>query len=162
MMRSTATWSLLLFVLVGSALAQAPADPARKVRSIETAFARTMAERDHAAFVKFVSEEAVFLGTSRVYRGRAAVAEGWKRFFEGPRAPFSWAPERVEVIASGDLALSTGPVFDPEGRRIGTFNSVWRLEKDGVWRIVLDDGCPACDCPETPPPAPSKPEAPSH
>jgi hypothetical protein len=72
------------------------------------------------------------------------VAEGWKPLFEGPEAPFSWAPERVEVIESGTLALSTGPVRNSEGERIGTFNSTWRLEADGEWRVILDIGCPPC------------------
>ena len=52
-----------------------------------------------------------------VLRGRPAVVEGWKAFFEGPKAPFSWQPDRVEVVHSGTLAFSTGPVFDPEGKR---------------------------------------------
>jgi hypothetical protein len=76
------------------------------------------------------------------------VAEGWKAYFEGPRAPFSWDPERVEVIDSGTLAVSSGPVRDPEGLRVGTFNSTWRLEPDGQWRVVIDIGCPPCPCPD--------------
>jgi ketosteroid isomerase-like protein len=130
------------------AAAAAPLDVAAlaaTVRARETAFAKTMADRDHTAFTTFVSEEAVFVGRT-VRRGRKAVAEGWKPFFEGPRAPFAWAPELVEVIDSGTLALSSGPVFDPDGRRTGTFHSTWRLEPDGVWRIVLDIGCPPCEC----------------
>jgi ketosteroid isomerase-like protein len=119
---------------------------AAKVRARETAFAKTMADRDHAAFATFVAEEALFVGGS-VLRGRPAVAEGWKPYFEGDKAPFSWQPDRVEVVDSGTLAFSTGPVFDPEGKRIGTFNSTWRLEKDGEWRVVLDSGCPPCACP---------------
>jgi ketosteroid isomerase-like protein len=50
------------------------------------------------------------------------------------------------VLDSGGLALSSGPVHDPAGKRIGTFNSVWKREGKGRWRIVLDNGCPACDC----------------
>jgi ketosteroid isomerase-like protein len=79
-----------------------------------------------------------------VLRGREAVAAGWRVFYEGEQAPFSWAPEQVVVIASGALALSSGPVFDPSGERVGTFNSVWRREADGAWMIVLDNGCPPC------------------
>jgi ketosteroid isomerase-like protein len=118
---------------------------AQDVRSREIAFAQTMADRDHAAFATFVSEEALFLGPT-VLRGRQAVAEGWRPFFEGPQAPFSWGPERVEVIDSGALAISTGPVRGPDGQRVGTFNSTWRLESDGEWRVVIDFGCPPCRC----------------
>ncbi len=128
---------------IGVSAQNSPADLQKQVRERELAFAKTMADRDHAAFTSFVSEEAIFMGRT-VLRGRAAVAEGWKRFFEGPKAPFSWEPERVEVVDSGTLAISSGPVRDPEGNRTGTFNSTWRREADGQWRIVLDIGCPPC------------------
>jgi len=58
----------------------------------------------------------------------------------------SWDPELVVVLEPGTLALSSGPVFDPDGVRIATFNSIWRLEPDGRWRIILDKG--SRDCPE--------------
>jgi ketosteroid isomerase-like protein len=140
---------LAAFLLAGGVVAPR-AEPvetlAAKVRARETAFAKTMADRDHAAFATFVADEALFLGRS-VLRGRQAVAKGWQPYFEGEVAPFSWQPDRVEVLDSGALAFSTGPVFDPGGKRVGTFNSTWRLEKDGEWRVVLDSGCPPCACP---------------
>jgi ketosteroid isomerase-like protein len=123
---------------------------ALQVREAEKAFAQTMAARAHLAFESYVADEAVFFGQQRILRGRAAVAAGWKPFFEGAEAPFSWEPERVEVLDSGTLAFSSGPVRDPEGRQIGTFNSVWRREADGRWKIVFDKGCPPCDCPPKP------------
>ena len=46
-------------------------------------------------------------------QGKAEVAAGWKRFFDGPQAPFSWEPDLVEVLGDGTLALSTGPVRNP-------------------------------------------------
>ena len=117
-----------------------------EVRNAERAFARTMADRDHAAFVSFLADEAIFVGPKMTFRGRQNVADGWKRFYEAAQAPFSWEPERVEVLDSGTLALSSGPVRDSTGKRIGTFNSVWRREPGGAWKIVLDNGCPPCDC----------------
>jgi ketosteroid isomerase-like protein len=117
---------------------------ALQVRETETAFANTMAARDHVAFVSFVADEAVFFGSKSVLRGKAAVAEGWKPLFEAPDAPFSWAPDRVEVLDSGTLALSTGPIRDAEGKDAGTFMSVWRREAKGRWKIVFDKGCPPC------------------
>jgi len=119
---------------------------ARQVRDAESAFAKTMADRDHAAFTTFLAEEAVFFGDTSVLRGKKEVAEGWKRFFEGPEAPFSWEPEQVDVLGSGTLAHSSGPVRDRTGKRVATYNSVWRREADGRWRVVFDKGCPGCDC----------------
>jgi ketosteroid isomerase-like protein len=118
----------------------------RQVAETERAFAKTMADRDHAAFVTFLAEDTVFLPAQGVLRGRVRVAEAWKEYYEGPRAPFAWEPDRVTVSDSGTLAFSTGPVVAPGGKRVGTFNSVWRREKDGRWRIIFDAGCPPCNC----------------
>jgi ketosteroid isomerase-like protein len=115
---------------------------ARQVADTERAFARTMAQRDHAAFAGFVSEQARFFGGGKVLRGRAEVAAGWRPFFDGPQAPFSWEPDQVEVLPDGTLALSTGPVRDPAGRLVGRFSSIWRQEAPGMWRVVFDRGEP--------------------
>ena len=125
------------------------------LRQTEAAFAKTMADRDHAAFTSFLAGETVFMGRT-TQRGKAAVAAAWKRFYEGPKAPFSWRPERVEVLDSGALGMTSGPVFDEAGRRIGTFNSVWRREADGQWRIIFDIGCPSCEATPAPAPSPSR------
>jgi ketosteroid isomerase-like protein len=82
----------------------------------------------------------VFWSGSKVLRGKAAVLEAWKRFYEGPQAPFSWEPDEVVVLGDGSLAQSTGPVRDPAGKLIARFRSVWRREADGRWLIVLDRG----------------------
>ena len=70
----------------------------------------------------------------------------WQKFFDAPQPPFSWKPEIVEVQQGGKLALSTGPVLDPAGKRIGTYTSIWRRESTGAWKIIFDRGCPVCDC----------------
>jgi ketosteroid isomerase-like protein len=122
----------------------------QQVADTERAFARTMADRNHAAFVTFLSDEAIFFTSTKPLRGRQEVADFWKRFYEKPDAPFSWTPETVEVLDSGTLALSTGPVFDPAGKNVATFTSIWRLEAPGVWRIIFDKGNDVCDCPKPP------------
>lgn len=121
----------------------------QQVTDAERTFARTMADRDHAAFASHLAEEAVFFSGETPVRGKAAVAADWRRFFEGPAAPFSWAPDRVEVLESGSLALSTGPVYDPAGKVIGRFNSIWRREASGQWRVVFDKGSPVCPPPSS-------------
>lgn len=116
---------------------------ARQVADAERAFARSMAQRDHAAFMALLSDHAVFFGGQQLLRGKAAVAAGWKPFFDAPQAPFSWEPDQVQVLDDGTLALSTGPVRDAAGKTIARFNSIWRQEAPGVWRVVFDKGQPA-------------------
>jgi ketosteroid isomerase-like protein len=117
-----------------------------EVAATETAFAKTMADRDHAAFTSFLAEEAVFLGGATPLRGKQQVAEAWKHLYEKPAAPFSWQPEKIEVLESGGLALSSGPVHDAKGKLVGSFTSIWRREAPGVWRIIFDTGDEACEC----------------
>ena len=126
-----------------AAAARSPvADLEEQVRQAEIAFAKTMADRDHGAFASHVANDAVFFGPSGAQHGKAAVVAAWKPLFEKPEAPFSWRPEEVAVLESGQLGLTSGPVFDPTGKRVGTFNSVWRRGADGSWKVVLDKGCP--------------------
>ena len=144
---------LLTFVLTfaSCAFVASPGDSAhleQQVTAAELAFAKTMADRDHAAFSNFISEEAVFISGGKPVRGKAAIAADWKQFYVAPRAPFSWKPDLVEVLPSGTLAYSTGPVSNPDGKVFARFNSTWRLEAPGVWRVVFDSGSDVCNCPK--------------
>jgi ketosteroid isomerase-like protein len=115
----------------------------RQVISTEQAFAKTMADRDFKTFVTFLSQDAVFFSGSEVTRGPSAVAAKWEPYFAGREAPFSWTPDHVEVLASGNLALSTGPVFQNH-KIVGRFSSIWRLESGNTWRVVFDKGETVC------------------
>src|SRR5439155_4476565 len=109
-------------VLLAQAMQGGP-NPQR-VADAERAFAATMARRDAAGFASHLADEAIFMGsgeTPRVLRGKAAIVEGWRQFFDGPTPPFSWEPDIVEVLDSGGLALTSGPVHDPKGELVGRF-----------------------------------------
>lgn len=120
-----------------------PGELRQQVMQAERDFAATMAKRDFEAFTDFLSREAVFMSPAGALRGKDAVAAGWRAYFDKPQAPFSWEPDEVEVLASGTLAFSSGPVRDAAGKQVGRFNSVWRLEGPGTWRVAFDKGC---DC----------------
>jgi ketosteroid isomerase-like protein len=132
-----------LLLAATSAAAQSQLETRRaEVFAAERAFARSMADRDFAAFGRYVAEDSVFFGGSTALRGREAVLAAWRGFFEGPTAPFSWDPDQVEVLASGNLALSTGLVKNPEGVVTARFNSIWQRQPDGRWLVVFDKGGP--------------------
>ena len=123
-------------------MAQSRAELTRQVQAAESSFAATMARRDLVAFTSFLDAETVFFGRAGALRGSDQVVADWKQFFDGPDAPFSWRPDVVEVLDSGTLGLTSGPVFDPSGKGVGTFTSIWRRQPGGAWKIIFDKGCP--------------------
>lgn len=132
-----------LLLAAATAAAQSSIETRRaEVFTAERAFARSMADRDFSAFGRYVAEDCVFFSGSTPQRGRDAVLAAWKPFFDGAQAPFSWEPDLVEVLASGDLALSTGLVKDPAGAVTARFNSIWQRQADGRWLVIFDKGGP--------------------
>jgi ketosteroid isomerase-like protein len=131
---------MFLFTCTSTTLRAEQKELELQVIEIERAFAQTMSTRDYAAFMTFLSDEAVFFSSDRPIRGKQQVGEAWRQYFETKDAPFSWEPEIVEVLKSGTLALSTGPVHNADGELIATFTSIWRQESPGIWRIIFDKG----------------------
>ena len=150
-MKSYLSVLVLLCMATNAAVAEDLAKLADQVRATEIAFAKTLADRDVKTFRQMIAPDVIWLADVPL-RGPDAVLTRWQKFFDGPTAPFSWAPELVEVQEGGKLALSTGPVFDPAGKRFATYTSIWRRESSGEWKIIFDRGCPACDCAAQKPP----------
>ena len=139
--------ALLTLAAAASAQRLTNAELKKQVADTERAFAATMKARDHAAFTTFLSDDAVFFGANgEVLRGKDAIAKAWKGLYIKPEAPFSWEPQEVEVVDSGTLAYSGGPVYDAHGKLVSRYNSIWRLEAPNTWKIVFDRGSPVCDC----------------
>ena len=135
------TWLVVMWPVTGSA-ADEGNTAQQEVFAAERAFAKSMADRSLERFASFVADDAIFFGSKDTQRGKAEVIGAWSSFFEGTPAPFSWEPDQVEVLASGELALSTGLVRDPAGKVVARFNSIWRLEAPGAWRVIFDKGSP--------------------
>ena len=149
--------SSFMLVMSWNVYAQQPnlAQLQQQVEDTERAFAQSMANRDHAAFLSFLSDDAVFFNGEVPLVGKQTVADVWARYFEGPQAPFSWEPETVVVLESGTRAHSSGPVRLPDGKVVARFNSIWQLDSSGAWHIVFDKGSPVC--PVTAPAEPATP-----
>lgn len=120
------------------------ADAVDDVRQAESSFAGAFADRDQAKFFSFVADDATFLGAKRTLAGKPAVVAAWSEYFKGA-APFRWTPERVVVNATGDLGMTSGPVYDATGKHFADFLSVWQKQKDGSWKVLFDGpGAPVC------------------
>lgn len=144
---------LLTIATCALAAGSAFADLADDVRCREIGFSQSVENRDIEAFGSFIDADARFVG-SRVQRGVDEVVEAWSAFFSPGLPAIIWRPQVVEVLEDGKLALSRGLFIrtssNEEGDEVeswGTFNSVWRLNDDGQWRVVFDAGGPGAGPP---------------
>ena len=123
-----------------------PDDIARRVEEVrrtETAFAAAFAARDLDAFRRFLAPDTIWMDKAPLH-GPDAVMSAWRGLITSPSPPFSWSPDLVLVLPSGDLARTSGPVLAPDGKRVARFQSTWRRTAAGPWEIVFDFGEDAC------------------
>jgi ketosteroid isomerase-like protein len=139
----------LLALAAAAAQDEASEELRRAVTCAEIDFALSVEKGDKAAFAERIHPDARFIGAD-VSRGRDAVVDAWSVFFSAGGPRLSWRPMIVEVLGSGDLALSRGPyrlqAVAEDGSAIeqwGTFNSTWQRQADGRWQVVFDAGSPA-------------------
>ncbi len=136
--------ALLTLIISTNVQAQPVGDIEAEVADVERAFAKTMADRDLAAFSSFLADDTVFWNGDAALRGKQAVIEAWKGFYDGAEAPFKWKPEIVMANEGGRLALSTGPVSNDDGI-YSYYTSIWRKNDDGSWHIIFDKGQKYCE-----------------
>ncbi|MDH3614670.1 MAG: nuclear transport factor 2 family protein [Gammaproteobacteria bacterium] len=129
------------------------ADLIEDVRCREIGFSKSVEAQDRELFASFIDPDARFVGNS-VSHGPDAIAEAWSVFFAEDGPTIKWRPQFVEVLEDGELALTRGPyqmiATNEQGEEIeywGTFNSVWRRNANGEWRVVFDAGSESNEAP---------------
>ena len=105
----------------------------QQVTDTERAFAATMKARDHAALRQFpVGRGDLLRRRKQSLAGKETrVVEVEALLRQAGRAVFVGAGHRSRCWRRATLAISSGPVYDPAGKLISRFNSIWRLEAPG-------------------------------
>ena len=136
------------------ALAAGQAPPAERAKAellrTDAEFSETAQKLGIAeAFVKYADPDATMLPANE---HAVTGADGIRKQFAGLRAgtTLEWKPSRAEAAASGDLGYtlgtyelrSTGDDGSPVVR-YGKYCSVWKKQRDGRWKWVVDVGTPS-------------------
>ena len=144
--------TLVALLALASSLARAQAidveSTKRAIRIADLELAKAVADRSLKSFVALVDDDAIFFG-KEVSRGKNAVSKAWLPFFTDRTLFLKWYPTDVEISSSGDLGYSIGEYErigkDASGNPAtvtGNYVSIWRKQRDGRWKIVLDIGTP--------------------
>jgi ketosteroid isomerase-like protein len=139
------TVAFLLFVVVLSfATKQKVAAGPDLLIQLEAEFAADVAQRGHAAFVTHFAEEGVEVVDGGGFDNLDAIRKQppWP---EG--TTLTWTPVKADMAASGDLGYTYGNYVytakNKEGKPVanyGKYTSIWKKQKDGQWKVVVDMG----------------------
>ncbi len=122
-------------------------DGAEALKKMEADFMKSAAEKGSIGYMSYYAADAVELpnGTAAI-QGKDNIAKTMG-FLDQPGNKLEWTPEFADMSASGDLGYTYGTfVFrskDKNGNPVsehGKYTSIWKKQKDGTWKVVLDMG----------------------
>jgi ketosteroid isomerase-like protein len=135
---------LLPLMLASSVMAQEPDSSSAlfRMRDAERNFARaSVMFGRNTAFAENFAEESVIFSNRWLTNGQQ---------FSKERKPtpvvLKWEPEFMDISGSRDFGISTGPWEAQEYRpntaplSTGYYLTVWKMQSDGVWKVILDAG----------------------
>ena len=135
---------LLLFAATSVATKQKSPKGADLLRQLEADFAADVAKHGHDAFITYFAEDGVEL----VDGGGINSKDDMRKQPPWPEGTtLTWTPVHAEMAASGDLGYTYGNYIyaakNKEGKLVanyGKYTSIWRKQKDGQWKVVVDMG----------------------
>jgi uncharacterized protein (TIGR02246 family) len=144
--------AFLLVLLTTPALAQ-QSDRAtvtvreKEIRAHESAMMAAASDKGAAGYMSFYAEDAVELPNgAQMILGKESIGKTMT-FLDDKNNRLTWEPVHIDVSASGDLAYSFGNYeFRSIGKdgntsvEHGKYTTIWKKQKDGKWKVVLDMG----------------------
>jgi uncharacterized protein (TIGR02246 family) len=128
----------------------APVDAAKEaaaIRATEVQWNAAAAARDPAKFASHYDADAVDIAPgSDPLHGPAAIQAGMVEAFKDPNFSLTFAADKVEIAADGDLAYSQGHFTETETSpgaqaklvQAGSYVTVYKRQADGSWKAVAD------------------------
>jgi ketosteroid isomerase-like protein len=117
------------------------------LRQLEADFMKAAAERGSQGYMSYYAEDAVELPNGAdMIQGKESIAKSMS-FLDQKDNHLTWTPVHADMAASGDLGYTFGTYEfrskDKEGKptvEYGKYASVWKKQKDGSWKVVMDMG----------------------
>jgi ketosteroid isomerase-like protein len=135
---------LLLFAASSFAKKEKSANGENLLLQLEANFAADVAKHGHDAFLTYFAEDGVEIVDGGGINDKDAMRKQppWP---EG--TTLTWTPVHAEMAASGDLGYTYGNYVytakNKEGKLVanyGKYTSIWKKQKDGQWKVVVDMG----------------------
>jgi ketosteroid isomerase-like protein len=124
-----------------------PKATADTLKQLEGEFMKAAAEKGSQGYMSYYADDSVEVPNGApVIEGKANIAKTMG-FLDQKDNRLTWTPVGADISASGDLGYTYGYYEfqhkDQAGKRVaehGKYTSIWKKQKDGSWKVVLDMG----------------------
>src|SRR5215469_3449827 len=127
--------------------AASPKATVETLKQLEAEFMKAAAENGSKGYLSYYADDAVEVPNGEpVISGKVNIAPGMA-FLDDPNNRLTWTPVGGDISSSGDLGYTYGTFEfhsnNKDGKPhvdYGKYTSIWKLQKDGSWKVVLDMG----------------------
>jgi uncharacterized protein (TIGR02246 family) len=144
MLRKILALAVLLLASSITIAKDASADE-QAIRALDTAWSHAAETKDLDKTVSFYADDASILPPNMpIATGKNAIRAVWSQFLSMPGFSITFAPSKVVIAKSGDMAYEIGTfqttVNDTQGKptsSVGKFVVNWQ-KRGGQWKVVAD------------------------
>jgi ketosteroid isomerase-like protein len=117
------------------------------LKQLEADFMKAAAEKGSQGYMSYYADDSVEVPNGGpLIQGKAEIAKGMG-FLDDKNNRLIWTPVGADISASGDLGYTYGNYQfhskNKDGKdtvEYGKYTSIWKQQKDGSWKVVLDMG----------------------
>ena len=119
----------------------------KAIRDTEAAWVKAFATKEPERAAAFYADDAAsMLPDTPLMTGRQAIIAGMKPELGDPNFSLVFAPTKIEIAQSGDIAYSQGTfqytTTDPKTKKrvgqAGNYVEVYKKQADGTWKVEED------------------------
>jgi len=129
------------------AVSASPQATADTLKQLEAEFMQAAAEKESVGYMSYYADDAVEVPNGHaVISGKENIA-ATMGFLDDKNNHLTWTPVGADISAAGDLGYTYGTYEfrskDKDGKptvEYGNYTSIWKKQKDGSWKVVLDMG----------------------
>jgi len=142
----------LLVVIIALPIARptvsaSPKATPEMLKQLEGEFMKAAADKGSQGYMSYYADDSVEVPNGApLIQGKAEIAKGMG-FLDDKNNRLLWTPVGADISASGDLGYTYGTfefhAKDKDGKAVvqyGKYTSIWKQQKDGSWKVVLDMG----------------------
>jgi len=117
------------------------------LKQLEADFMKAAAEKGSQGYMSYYADDSVEVPNGGpLIQGKTEIAKGMG-FLDDKNNRLLWTPVGADISASGDLGYTYGNYQfhskNKDGKdtvEYGKYTSIWKRQKDGSWKVVLDMG----------------------